>query len=68
MWANKVSVVSNLVGSLTRLFSKFSRLLPNLGNGGKTFYTAKSCWPFMRPSPNFSRIWMEKQAPLQIFS
>ena len=36
MWAKKVSVVLNLLGSLTRLFSKFSRLLLNLGNGGKS--------------------------------
>ena len=35
-WANEVSVVSNLVVSLTRYFSKFSRLLLNLGNGGKS--------------------------------
>ena len=50
MWANKVSAVSNLVCLL-------SRLLPNLGNGGKTFYTAKSCWPFMKPSPNSEYEW-----------
>ena len=36
MWACKVSVVSNLVGLLTRLCSRFSGLLPNLGKSGKS--------------------------------
>ena len=37
MWANKILVVSDLVDSLRRLCSKFSRLLLSLGNGGKTY-------------------------------
>ena len=47
MWANKVSVVSNLVGWLTRLFSTFWCLLPNLGSGGKSFSVGCSRLEFL---------------------